>query len=127
MLKEEVNFLDVNIKLIDGELKTDLFVKPTDTHQFLDPTSCHPYHCKKTIPYSQALRFNRICSDNETFDRRCNNLEKWLMKRGCNEKMIRKQILSAREHSRNGLLEKEKQQWSERKLTFNLLPSFSKY
>ena len=30
--KEEVNFLDVNIKLIDGELKTDLFVKPTDTH-----------------------------------------------------------------------------------------------
>ena len=27
--KEEVNILDVNIKLIDGELKTDLFVKPT--------------------------------------------------------------------------------------------------
>ena len=32
--KEEVSFLDVKIKLIDGELKTDLFVKPTDTHQF---------------------------------------------------------------------------------------------
>ena len=46
---EEVNFLDLNIKLIDGEL-TDLFVKPTDTHQFLDPTSCHPYHSKKGIP-----------------------------------------------------------------------------
>ena len=45
--KEEVNFLDVNIKLIVGELKTDLFVKPTDTHQFLDTTSCHLYHCKK--------------------------------------------------------------------------------
>ena len=29
--EEEVNFLDLNIKLIDGELKTDLFVKPTDT------------------------------------------------------------------------------------------------
>ena len=36
--KEEVNLLDLNIKLIDGELKIDLFVKPTDTHQFLDPT-----------------------------------------------------------------------------------------
>ena len=33
--KEKVDFLDLNIKLIDGELKTDLFVKPTDTHQFL--------------------------------------------------------------------------------------------
>ena len=44
--KEEVNFLDLNIKLIDEELKTDLFVKPTDNDQFLGPTSSHPYHCK---------------------------------------------------------------------------------
>ena len=66
--KEEVNSLDVNIKLIDGELQTNLFVKPRDTHQFLDLTSCHPYHCKKGIPYSEAFRLNRICSDNETFD-----------------------------------------------------------
>ena len=36
------------------------------------------------------------------------------------EKMIRKQILSAREHSRNDLLEKQKQQMSERKLIFNI-------
>ena len=79
--KEKGNFLDINIKLIHGELKTDLFLKPTDTHQFLDPTSCHPNHCKKEIPYSQALRLNRICSDNETFDKRCSDLEKWLMER----------------------------------------------
>ena len=118
--KEEVNFLDINIKLIDRKLKTDLFFKPIDTSQFLDPTSCHPYHYKKGIPYSQALRLNRICSDNETFDRRCNDLEKWLMERGYNEKMIRKQILSAREYSRNDLLEKEKQQMPEKKLTFNI-------
>ena len=86
--KEEVNFLDLNIKLIDGELKTDLFVKPTDTHQFLDPTSSHTYHCNKGIPYSQALRLNRICSDNTNFDKRCNDLEKWLIERGYNEKMV---------------------------------------
>ena len=97
-----------------------MFVIPTDTHQFLDPTSCHPYHCKNGIPYSQALRLNRICSYNETFDRRCNDLEKWLMERGYNKKMIRKQILSARKHSRNDLLEKEKQQMPEKKLTFNI-------
>ena len=68
--KEEVDVLDLNIKLIDGELKTDLFVKPTDTHQFLDPTSYHPHHCKKRTPYSQALRLKRICSDNTNFDKR---------------------------------------------------------
>ena len=30
--KEEVNFLDLNAKLFDRELKTNFFVKPTDTH-----------------------------------------------------------------------------------------------
>ena len=95
---------------------TDLFVKPTDTHQFLDPSSSHPYHCKKGIPYSQALRLNRICSDNESFDKRCNDLEGWLMERGYNGKMIRKQILRAREHSRKDLLEREKAKTSEPRL-----------
>ena len=47
--KEKVNFLDVEVTLKNSVLSTDLFVKPTDTHEFLDPTSCHPYHCKKVI------------------------------------------------------------------------------
>ena len=69
---------------------TDLFVKPTDTHQFLDSSSSHRYYFKKEIPYSQALRLNGICFDNESFDKRCNDLERWLMERGYNGKMIRK-------------------------------------
>ena len=36
----------------------------------------------KGILYSQALRLNRICSDPISFDRRCNDLEKWLTERG---------------------------------------------
>ena len=79
--KEEVNFLDLNIILIDGEFKIDLFVKPTNTHQILGPTSSHPYHCKKGIPYSQALRLNRICSDNTSFDKRCDDLEKMAIRK----------------------------------------------
>ena len=42
------------------------------------------------------------------------------MEIGYNEKMIRKQIVSAREHSRNDLVEREKQQMSKKKLTFNI-------
>ena len=99
---------------------TDLPVKPTDTHQFLDPSSSHPYHCKKGIPYSQALRFNRICSDSESFDKRCNNVEGWLMEREHNGKMIRKQILRAREHSRKDLLQREREKTTDERLTFNI-------
>ena len=113
--KEAINFLDVNIRLVEGELMTDLFIKPTNAYQFLDPSSSHPYHCNKGIPYSQALRLNRIYSDNKSFDKRCNDLEQWLMERGYNGKMIRKRILRAR-----GLLKREKAKGYEPRLTFNI-------
>ena len=48
------------------------------------------------------------------------------MEGGYNKEMIRKQILRAREHSRKDLLEREKPQLFEQKLTFNILPRFSK-
>ena len=88
--KKNKKFLHANVTLKGGELITDLFFKPADTHQFLDPSSSHPYHCKKGIPYSQALRLNRVCSDNESFDKRCNDLEERLIERGYHGKMIRK-------------------------------------
>ena len=106
--------------MAEWEFMTDLFVKPTDTHQFSDSSSSHPYRYKKRMPYSQALRLNKISSDNESFDKRCNNLEGWLMDKGYNGKMIRKQILRSREHSRNDFLEKEKAETSGPKLTLNI-------
>ena len=59
--KTQIHFLDVTVFLENGKIKTDLYVKPTDTHQYLHSSSRHPYHCKKGIPYSQMLRLNRIC------------------------------------------------------------------
>ena len=93
------------------ELMADLLVKRIDTHQFSDP-SCSLYHCKKGISYSQALRPNRVCSDNENFDKRCKDLERWLIKRRYDEKMMKKQVLRSREHSRKDLLEREKTETS---------------
>ena len=39
---------------------------------------------------------DRICSDSIYFDRICNNLERWLLKRGYKEKEVRKQVLRGR-------------------------------
>ena len=71
-------FLQVNMRSADGELLTDLFVKLADAHKILDTSISHSYYCKKGIPYSQALWLSSICSDNGTFEKRCNNLEQWL-------------------------------------------------
>ena len=36
-----VNFLDVKIILKDGNIMTDFYAKPANTHQYLDSSSCH--------------------------------------------------------------------------------------
>jgi len=105
---DRVNFLDVEVLLRNNKILTDLYVKKTDTHQYLDFSSCHPRHCKTSIPYSQALRLNRICSEPEFFDQRCNQLEDWLIKRGYDEKLVRRKVLDARGQKREELLDRNK-------------------
>ena len=118
--KTSMNFLDVTVSIAEGVVQTDLYVKPTDSHQYLLSSSCHPLYCKKGILYSQALRLNRICSNNEFFDKRCNDLEKYLLEKGCSEKMARKEILRARALPRDALLEKVNNQEKQNKITFNV-------
>ena len=101
-------------------LKTDFFVRPTDRQQCLESSSCHPFHCKKGIPYSQALRLSRICSDNFSFDRSSNDLKIWLIERGYNEKMIKKELFQARSNPREELLEKEPREKKQQSLTLNI-------
>ena len=81
--------------LTNNSVHADFFVKETDTHQFLHFSSCHPYHTKKGIPYSQAVRLRRICSTEEFFQKRVSNLKSWLLARGYDEhleKYIRENI-----------------------------------
>ena len=77
-----IPFLDANVSLNNGIIKTDLYSKPTDKHQHLLYSSCHPHHIKKAIPYSLALRLRPICSNDEAFNNRCNELTNYLVKRG---------------------------------------------
>ena len=60
--KTSINFLDVTVSITKGVVETDLYVKPTDSHQGLLLSFCHPFYCKKGIRYSQALKLKRICS-----------------------------------------------------------------
>ena len=69
-----VPFLDVMVSLHNGIIETDLFTKPTDKHQHLLSSSCHPHHTKKAIPFSLALRLRRICSTGAKFKHRFNEL-----------------------------------------------------
>ena len=102
--KVSIDFLDVKVTRVGDSLKTDLYTKPTDTHQYLEFSSCHPYHTKRSIPYSQALRLRRICSEEEDFSKRISQLKQWLYSRGYDKKMVDEQIKEACKISRDEAL-----------------------
>ena len=87
--QEDINFLDVSVRKKNKQHVTDLYIKPTDTNQYLHANSCHVYHSKKSIPYSQALRLNRICSENSFYHKHCNGLDVWLRELGYSDTLFR--------------------------------------
>ena len=97
-----INFLNVAVTVeSSGDITTDLYTKPTDTHQYLLNTSCHPNHTKRSIPYSQALSIFRICSNLTTANMRCEELTKFLVNRGHGLKAVTEQINRARTKFQN--------------------------
>ena len=64
----EAHFLDVTLNLNrTGQLSTTLYTKPTDSHNYINFSSCHQKSCRMGIPYGQFLRLRRICSTEESF------------------------------------------------------------
>ena len=118
--REEIVFLDVEAIKKGNQFVADLYIKPTDFHQYLHASSSQVFHSKKSIPYSQALRLNRICSENSFFDKRCNDLEIWLKGRVYSDKLVGKQILKARNFSRAELLNNQRKKENEDKLVLNI-------
>ena len=101
---DTLNFLDVTVSRVGDRLKTDLYSKATDTHQFLEFSSCHPFHTKRSIPYSQTLRLRRICSEDRDFYKRIKELKGYLKARGYDMSMVEKQVLEAMKKSREEAL-----------------------
>ena len=44
--KTFINFLDATASPIERVIETDLYVKPTGSHQYLQSGLCHPFHGK---------------------------------------------------------------------------------
>ena len=67
--KQDLVFLDTKGHLREGYLIPEIYSKPTDSHEYLHPKSCHSPNVTKNNPYSVALRVRRNCSDRVTDDK----------------------------------------------------------
>ena len=98
---QKVSFLDLQVDIVEGKLITSLFAEPTDRHQYLHYSSCHPErhqylhysschpeHTKRSIIYSQTLRLKRLCSLEKEFKEKLSEMKSWFLKRGYLERII---------------------------------------
>ena len=53
-LTKNINFLDINFKIINNKLHFDVYHKPTNFFSYLHHKSCHPLHTKNNIVLSLA-------------------------------------------------------------------------
>lgn len=67
---------------------TDVYYKPTDTHQYLHFNSCHPRHTKRAIPYNLSKRICTIVNDESVKIQRLQELKKYLKKQSYPDKII---------------------------------------
>ena len=102
----EVQFLDVLISNDEhfNRIKFKLYVKPTNTFQYLYFNSNHPVHIFKNIPKSLFIRIRRICTNYIDYLFYSRKLIAQLLKRGYDFKFLIKICLTLGKVNRNELI-----------------------
>ena len=90
--RSSINFLDLSVKLSNGELTASDYIKPTDCHQYPHYRSSHPDHIKRSIVYSQTLPTSRLYSFKEDFEDHSEKMKTRFLKRGYPDKIIEREM-----------------------------------
>ena len=104
-----VEFLDLVIRIENGKLESELFVKPSNLQLYLNYNSNHPEPCKTGLVYGQALRIVERCSNEQDAEQHLQNLKKKLLDRKYPEEIVKKEIFRAQQKDRKSLIFKKKQ------------------
>ena len=77
---DKLPFLDLYLTPSPNRLITTFYYKETDSHSYLNYSSSHPVGCNNSIPYSQFLRLRRICSEEEDFTTRSEEMTSFFIR-----------------------------------------------
>ena len=67
--EDKIDFLDTMVTIENGYLITSPYSKPTDSKQYLVPSSVHKENVVNNIPKTVGMRLSRLCSDRVEGDR----------------------------------------------------------
>lgn len=88
-------------------IRTDIYYKETDAHEYLPFSSCHPRHTLENIPYNLARNICALVDDPLRINVRLNELRSWLLKGGYHHDLIQYAINKAKSIDRNTILSKK--------------------
>jgi hypothetical protein len=87
-----LSFLNLFIYKDGNSLKSDIFYKDTDSHDYLPFNSCHPRHIKTNIPGNLARMICTIVEDPIRKAFRLQELRQWLRNGGYPRRLVNNQI-----------------------------------
>ncbi|KAM9123742.1 uncharacterized protein ACDP82_013668 [Pangshura tecta] len=111
---QEIHFLDTTVLISHGHITTTLYRKPTAHYTYLHASSFHPDHTTRSIIYSQALRYNHICSNPSDRDKHLQDLYQAFLQLQYTPAEVKKQIDRARRVPRSHLLQNKPNKESNR-------------
>ncbi|MCP3665215.1 MAG: GIY-YIG nuclease family protein, partial [Gammaproteobacteria bacterium] len=90
-------YLDVAGHILpSGTILTEVFKKSVARNSYLHYTSEHPKHLLNSIPYSQALRFKRICSNDASFEKQSKDMARDFVSREYPAHVVQAAVMRAR-------------------------------
>jgi hypothetical protein len=69
-----LHFLNLLITMVNNQLVTFVYSKPTDAHVYLNANSSHPRSQIRGIAKGVALMLRRICSEDSDFHKKKQNI-----------------------------------------------------
>ena len=100
-----MDFLDTTVKLVDGCLQIDLFIKPTSSLSYLHRDSCHPIIVFQSLPYGEFLRVCRNCSKRSSFNHFSDIILEAFIRQGYERDFLLRAQEQARDVDRSSMLE----------------------
>ena len=86
---KKVNFLDVTVSKSENlDFVTDVYVKSTIVHQYVEYSSCRPTSFKNGIPYRQGKIYRRIISNDSKFQENILQLRDIFLERNYPESIV---------------------------------------
>ena len=94
--KERITYLELRVGISNGKLYTDLHMKSTDCHQYVDFTLSHPEHIEKAIIYSHTLSFRRVSFFEKDFRKHEEIVKSWFLQKDDPEEVVNENLNKAK-------------------------------